>query len=197
MSAIWACWADIWNLYHKVTFDGENRLIIVNPNETTISVKRDIYSSWKEWVKQYDHAKFLPALRTIGGDSVGGGLYAGDIYFLINNWQVVISDRTNVSGVLYHDNPLDPYIVSDGGGVISTVSNLVQTSAPNVIIDGGTIPTATEVAQAVWNYTLRELTTTMTPEEFWNFLLTTPMAPGSAGEKLKQALTTGNFLALK
>lgn len=195
MSAVWACWSDVWTLYHKVTFDGENRLIIVNPNETSISVKRDIYSSWKEWVQQYDHAKFLPALRNIGGDPVGSGLFAGDIYLLINNWQVIISERTNVNGVLYHDDAIDPYIVEEGGGVISTVSNLVQTTAP--VIDGGTIPTAEETAQAVWNYTLRELTTTMTPAQFWNFLLSTPMAPGSAGEKLKQALTTGNYLALK
>lgn len=195
MSVIWACWSDNWTLYHKVTFDGENKLIIINPNETNISVKRDIYSSWKEWVQQYDHAKFLPALRNIGGDPVGSGLYAGDIYLLINGWQVIVSERTNVTGVLYHDDAIDPYIVEQGGGVISTVSNLVQTAAP--IIDGGTIPTAQQTAEAVWNYTLRELTTTMTPAQFWNFLLSTPMAPGSAGEKLKQALTTGNFLSLK
>lgn len=59
------------------------------------------------------------------------------------------------------------------------------------------LPTASETADAVWSHTLRELSTTLTPQQFWDFLLSTPMAPGSAGEKLKNVLTTGNFLALK
>ena len=40
---------DYWTLYHKVTFDGENRLIIINDGELNINVKQDIYSDWKEW----------------------------------------------------------------------------------------------------------------------------------------------------
>ena len=27
---------DYWELYHKVTFDGENKLIIINPGESDI-----------------------------------------------------------------------------------------------------------------------------------------------------------------
>ena len=66
-------WQEDWLLYHKVVFDGENRLIIVNPGAPLVSVKTDIYSSWKEWAKLRDNAKFLPAIRTTGGDPVGLG----------------------------------------------------------------------------------------------------------------------------
>jgi len=221
---LWGSWGDLWEQYHKVTFDGETRRIIINPGVTSLSVKTDIYSAWKEWISVYDHAKFVPAMRVIGGDPVGGGLAAGDIYFLVNGWQIVVTGFVTVNGVLYHDDPISPYIINPGAGIISTVSNLVQTSTPIVNIDGISIPTAIDIrqeidanstqladikaavealpsaaitAEAVWNYSLKELSDQLTPEQFWNFMLTSPMAQGSAGEKLKQVLTTGNFLALK
>jgi hypothetical protein len=33
-----------------VTFDGPNRLIIVNDGETELEAERDIYSAWKRWM---------------------------------------------------------------------------------------------------------------------------------------------------
>ena len=126
--SLWTNWWDDWEAQWKCTFDGESKTITVNSAFDFITVKDDIYSAWKEWVKLRDNTKFPPALRVIGGDPVGGGLLAGDIYFLVNGWQVVINHRVSVSGVLYHDDGLDPYLVMDGGGVISTVSNLVQTA---------------------------------------------------------------------
>ena len=33
----------------KVTFDGPNKLILINHGEVSIDVKEDIYSGWKEW----------------------------------------------------------------------------------------------------------------------------------------------------
>lgn len=120
---IYGFW-DYWDLYHKVTFDGVNKLIIVNPGETSISVKTDIYSDWKEWIQIYDNAKFEPAIRTTGGDPVGGGQYAGDMYFLINGWRVVIEGTVYIDGILYSDDYPNPYIVLPGGGVIAKVSSL-------------------------------------------------------------------------
>lgn len=123
---LWAAYSDQWKLNHKVTFDGENKKIYVAPSVSNIDVKTDIYSDWKEWVQLYDNSKYLPAIRTIGGDSVGGGQFAGDIYFLINGWQIVVDHLVNITGILYHDDPISPYIVLPGGGVIATVSNLAQ-----------------------------------------------------------------------
>jgi hypothetical protein len=120
---------ETWDNQQKVTFDGPNKLILVNPGVTTINVKEDIYSDWKEWVQYYSNASFLRAIRVIGGDPVGGGLFAGDIYFLQNGWRIVIAERVNVDGVIYHDDSIDPYVILKGGGVVSSVSNLVQTAS--------------------------------------------------------------------
>lgn len=142
-------WWDDWLLYHQVTFDGPNRRILVNEGVTEYSVRR-MYSSWKEWFSLRDNSKFLPAFRNIGGDPTSGNLLAGDIYFLINDWQVVISGQVEMQGVLYSDNAaLKPYIVMPGGGITSTVSNLVQT----VMVDGagpsGSYPTPQEIRQEI------------------------------------------------
>lgn len=135
--------AGVWG-EQKCAFDGEHRRIIVHPTETLLDVKRDIYSAWKEWVQVRDHAKFLPAVRVIGGDPVGGGLAAGDIYFLMNGWKVVIDHEVTLTGTLYNDTPGEsPYIILPGGGVTATVSNLAYA------VSGGGGATATEIADAV------------------------------------------------
>lgn len=120
---IQAPWSQDWQLYHKVVFDGTNKLIYINPNESVVSVKEDIYSAWKQWLQVRDNSKFLPAIRTIGGDPVGGGKFAGDIYFLMNGWQIVIDHTVALEGTLYHDDGINPYIIEEGG-VTATVSNL-------------------------------------------------------------------------
>ena len=114
----------------KVTFDGINKRIIVNEGVTDINVKQDVYSNWKEWMQVRDNSKYLPAIRTTGGDPVPGNQFTGDTYFLINDWQIVVNQLVKVTGILYHDNPaLEPYIINDGAGVIATVSNLAQSVA--------------------------------------------------------------------
>jgi hypothetical protein len=125
----WEFWApyDPANGYYgnqKCIFDGQNKLIYISPDVDSISVKQDLYSNWKEWVQVRDNSKFVPAIRVTGGDPVGSGKYAGDIYFLINGWQIVIDHLVSVEGTLYHDDPISPYIIQSGGGVIATVSNL-------------------------------------------------------------------------
>ena len=125
MLAIWGAFGDLWSRNHKVDFDGPNKEIIVSEFVSGIDIKTDIYSDWKEWVQLYDNAKYLPAIRTIGGDPVGGGLFAGDIYFLINGWRVIIRGPTNINGILYNDEQgVSPYIVEDQGSVVASVSNL-------------------------------------------------------------------------
>lgn len=149
----WLFFQEDWALGHDVTFDGANRRIYLSPNVTTFSVKDDFYSNWKEWMRLRDNTKYLPAFRTIGGDSVGGGQYAGDIYFLINGWQIVVNTTVKVNGILYHDDPLDPFIVQSGGGVTSTVSNLAIGYTAEGSGSGAT-------AADVWSHPTRSLTTT-------------------------------------
>ena len=153
--SLWPNWWQDWEYQWKCTFIGETRQIIINPAVDEISVKRDIYSAWKEWVRLRDNSKFPAALRTIGGDPTGDNLLAGDIYFLINDWEVVVNHKVRIRGVLYSDDRPDAYVVNDGGGLIATVSNLVQTAIVNVDGSGSTpsgdCPSANDIAFSVRN----------------------------------------------
>jgi hypothetical protein len=144
---------DLWALYHPVTFDGEAKLIYVNDGVTAIDVKIDLYSNWKEWVRLRDYAKFLPALRTIGGDPTTAGQKAGDIYFLQNGWRFVIDlSKTRLIGSLFSDDFETPLLDADTLQPVyqSLVSSLV-TTPPAPDLSSLNIPSAVQNAQAVWN----------------------------------------------
>lgn len=138
----------------KVTFDGENRLIIVNNGETSISVDTDIYSDWKEWLLQSDNIKYPIALSAIGGDPIGGARYLGSTFFLENNWKLRPYEGNHVlsvSGNLYTRDGSSPFVQTLGSYnvlISMQVSNLIDT----VSTAGGS--TASEIADAVWNKTI-------------------------------------------
>lgn len=137
---LWAGFQEDWLLELKVTFDGPNRKIIVNPGVTDIDIKVDIYSAWKQWVTVRDNSKFLPALRTIGGDPapLGSGLFAGDLYFLLNGWQITVNETgVEGTGIIFHDDGIP---VFDNFGIPLLVSNLAFSVAP----DAATIAAANQ-----------------------------------------------------
>ena len=151
-------WWDDWSLYHKVTFDGINRLIIINDDVNTIDVKADIYSDWKEWVQLRDNAKFLPALRVTGGDPTDVGQFSGDIYFLINNWRILVDHSCKIDGVIYSDNYPSPFVQVTGTQLVtnkvSSLVSVVSTSGGAI----GDVPSTSEIASAVWSNSIRTLT---------------------------------------
>jgi len=115
-----------------------------------------------------NNAKFEMPIRSIGGDPISPGVYAGDIYFLMNGWQVVVNQTVKVYGVLYHDDSKDVFIGT--GGVTSVVSSIVT---------GYVVNTPEQVAQAVWS---AQVSTT----------------EGSFGQLLaNKVLTVVKFLGLK
>jgi len=116
---------NLWQLYHKVTFDGVNKLIIVNPGVTTLNVKTDLYSDWKEWVRNEDYLKFLPPFNTVGGEPIVGGQSLDVTFFLINGWRIKPyygSYTLNIVGNLFE---------VDGGSI--KVDADVVTNVPNNI----------------------------------------------------------------
>lgn len=141
---LWGTYGDLWRENHLVDFDGPNRLITISPFISEIDVKIDIYSSWKEWLRLYDNAKYLPAIRSIGGDPAGNG-FAGDLYFMINNWRIVVNAPLNVNGILYSDDFDSPYIINPGGGVTASVSNLAYAVATAAAV----VPTVEEIGDEV------------------------------------------------
>jgi hypothetical protein len=156
----------------KVTFDGDTKIISVLPTAATLDLRTDLYSAWVDWVVLGDNLKYLPAMRVTGLDPMGGGKFTGDIYFLMNGWKLTIDfTLTRVNGVLLSDDFDTPYYTSA----------LVPQYAANVSNLVNTTPSAGSL---------------FTVNDIWDFLLTNA-TPGTAGDKLRQALTTGNFLALK
>ena len=138
---LWSTFADDWENNHKVVFDGVNKWIIVYPYVTSIDIKSDIYSAWKEWILLRDNGKYAAAMRGIGGDPTVGSQRAGDIYFLINGWKLVIDfTKTSISGILFSDdfdtayydenlNPTYPAQVSSTVNAIETVTTVLDSSA--------------------------------------------------------------------
>jgi hypothetical protein len=161
--SLWTGYAEDWALQHKVTFDGVAKTITIGSNTSSINVKTDIYSSWKEWLQLRDNGKFLPAIRVSGGDPIGGGNFTGDVYFLINGWRIIIDHSCNIDGVIYSDDYPSPFIQTEGTQIVTNkVSSLVTVIAPQVNVSGLTVPTAAETAQAVWQAGGRTLTSTPT-----------------------------------
>jgi hypothetical protein len=130
----------------KCIFDGENKLIYVNPNDSDISIKQDVYSAWKEWTTVRDNAKFLPAIRVTGGDPIAGTTsFTGDTYFLINGWRFLIDHSLSIDGVIYSDDFPSPFIQVTGTQIVTNkVSSLVQTVTTESI-SGITVPTVQDI----------------------------------------------------
>lgn len=149
---MWTTYFSFWDDFVdplKVTFDGDNRKIYLNTQYSTFRIKEDIYAATKRWLERRQNLSYLPPLRSIGGDVTGSGQYAGDLYFLINGWQIVVTHLANITGSLFNDDVNTPsYLILSGGGVISTVSSLAYSY--NVSL-GVTVPTAAEISDKVWS----------------------------------------------
>jgi hypothetical protein len=129
----------------KVTFDGPNKLIIVDNGETSLSVKEDMYSAWKDWIKLTDNAKYLQAFSTIGGDPLVGSLNLGDTYFLENGWKIRPYEgehRLTVEGNLYSRDGLSPFVPTLGD--FNVLISLVTSNLINTISVGGSALTTDE-----------------------------------------------------
>lgn len=68
-----------------IIFDAASKRIIL---DATLVDVDDVYSRWKEWVKEGDNAKYLPAFSVVGGDPLGSGLFVASYFFLLNGWRL-------------------------------------------------------------------------------------------------------------
>ncbi len=143
-----------WEIFPmKVTFDGINKLILINEGESSIDVEIDIYSNWKEWVQYEDNGKFVEALSTTGGDPLPGSLEIGSTFFLENGWKVKyngVSDITiDITGNLFTRDGSSPYL---GTGLNISVNIISSTSSEVRFVDLDTLAINNElVASNVWS----------------------------------------------
>ena len=131
----------------NIVFDGENKLIKIM-DEThepvlTIDIQLDIYSAWKEWMQIGDNAKFLPALRTIGGDPTTGVKTVSPYFFLLNGWKFKPCSEChhtiNLVGNLFEEYDGNIFVPSDG---YFTVLVNMSTTSDAISVLGGSGVTA-------------------------------------------------------
>lgn len=138
---------DYWLLYHNVTFDGINKLILINNGVTNINFQEDIYSSWKEWVLFDSNSKYLKAIETVGGEPTTGGERLDVTFFLINGWRLKPYPGVytlKISGNVFEVNGNDIFVASD---ILSNVANNININTNTSVIvrrlDGVTTDSAT------------------------------------------------------
>lgn len=118
----------------KVTFDGPNKLILVNAEQTEIDVQEDIYSNWKEWVLQRDNAKYPQAITSLGGDPITEERFVGDTYFLENGWRIKpwITESgyvlTIIGNIYTRETGANPVVPTSNVSVNLTRSNITETA---------------------------------------------------------------------
>ena len=169
---------EYWQLYHKVTFDGPNKLILINDGETDIDVKVDIYSDWKEWMLLESNMGFLPAVRTIGGEPTVGNQSIGATFFLINGWKIRTwegDQRLIVVGNLYSEDGSPTFVPTVGN------HNILVNSQVSNLIDQINLSAPADVASAVWDKIIPDL----------------PVSASYGEQVAARLLTLAHYLGLK
>lgn len=113
-----------------VTFDGPNKLIIVDNLVTSLDAQVDLYSDWKEWVITEDNAKYLQAFRTVAGDPVSGTQVVSPYFFITNGWLIRPYEGDHVLSIvgnLYGDD--------QGGGAQDIITPTLGAYTVNVLIE--------------------------------------------------------------
>lgn len=132
-----------WEVYNppvsfgqqKVTFDGPNKLILINEPETDIDFRTDIYSNWKEWKTQntQTNSKFLEAISVVGGDPLPGNRVLGSTFFLENGWRLRTWNGDHiltVTGNVFTREGDDPFVPTTEDATVTinlNTSTLVET----------------------------------------------------------------------
>lgn len=119
----------------KVTFDGVNKLILVNDGETELDFRNDVYSAWKEWKQEpnQENGKYLEAVSVVGGDPLPGNRVLGSTFFLENGWRMRTWEGDHIltiTGNVFTREGDDPFVdtITDVKVTINlNTSTLVET----------------------------------------------------------------------
>ncbi len=102
-------------------FDGPNKRIYVQSPTLTFNAV-DLYSDWKRWFKDdVANARFLSAMRSIGGDALSQTKFIAPYIELLNDWKIKPYDgdySLAVQGNLFATGGTTPFIGADSGTVL-------------------------------------------------------------------------------
>lgn len=133
-----------------ITFDPANKRIILDTNAVTAS---QIWIAWIDWVATADNSKYLPALKQVGGDELGGGLLIPPYIFLLNGWRVrpmEMDHDLTITGNLFVEGGGVPVVRTLGAFQIN-VNYTVPIQAQAISTSGSSV-TSSEIATAVWEH---------------------------------------------
>jgi hypothetical protein len=105
------------------TFDGAERLITMSGTPYEIDVK-DLYSRWKEWLKDVDEAKTIIAFEAVGGNDIDlvKGTKIPTYLYITNGWtirpQEVDHTLEVVNGILLREGGGDPFEDTTGAWTV-------------------------------------------------------------------------------
>jgi len=136
---------------NKFLFDGPNKLFICKPGVTSIDVKIDLYSDYKEEILLGDNSKWLQAIRVTGGDPIPGSSLGGT-FFLMNGWKIRPQEADHVlvlDGNLYLDSTETGDICVPTLGSYNVMVRQIVSNIINVVATSGSSPSA--IATAVWS----------------------------------------------
>ena len=196
----------------KVTFDGVNKLILVNYGETELDFRKDVYSDWKEWIKDptLQNAQYEPAISVTGGDPLPGDRALGTTFFLTNGWRMRTWEgdhELTVTGNVFTEEGDSLFVPTLEGWTITinlNTSTLVETILPTIAIDQGTVD---GIATAVWNESLSNGSTAEETliaiqqglggfdSDVWNYIIDNSKNQ-TAAEKLRKIATKTQDIAL-
>lgn len=132
-----------------ITFDPINKRIVL---DTSYVKNTTLYSRWKEWVKEGDNAKFLPAFSTVGGDPLGGDRFVAAYIFLTNGWKIRPMETSHtlvIDGNITSTDGLDPVVPTLGQHQVLVQYTVPVQAQAIATSGGGGGASAAEVAAAV------------------------------------------------
>ena len=106
-----------------INFNGPAKLMELGATDTSMSATQ-IYSRWKDWVRQSDNAKYLVAFTTVGGDPLGNDVFITPYFFLMNGWKIRPYPQNytlTITENLLTDNNTSPFSFPGGGFSIEVV----------------------------------------------------------------------------
>lgn len=135
-----------------ISFDGANKLIVLSAGTVGLGV-RDLWSRWVDWHALSDNSKYLPAMRSVGGDDIVAGQTSIPVYtYLTNGWRIRPQEASHTlavdDGILLVDGGGDPFVPTVGAFNVQ-ISYQQPVQAITVNTAGSSGPSAADIAAAV------------------------------------------------
>jgi hypothetical protein len=145
-----------------LAFDGTTKVVTIT-TDTELNVL-DLWSRWVDWWLTSDNSKYGLAMEQVGGndiDTVAGTSIPIYIY-LQDGWKIKPKEANHTlavtNGILLTDDSSDPFTDTDGAFMVR-INYQQPVQALTVSTGGGSAPTASQVADAVWDEALSGHTT--------------------------------------